>query len=666
MEMPSQFPPLRPPPVDILEDGFALFDVNSLDLLYQNPIFQNWFAILPTGTISLEQIFPEIKLDILRKRLEKHGHHTLYLTPYTRGKRTPGYLEFFFKPKSWEGRHCLSIHVKDASTILEKDALIESHARLIEQNNRKLQKMSENLQKENLLLQQTMAEARQARQEAEEANRAKSAFLANMSHELRTPLNAIIGYSEILEEEAEEAGRDGDVADLQKIRSAGRHLLELINDVLDLSKIEAGKMDLNLETFSIADMIKAVEATIMPLITKNRNRLELVCDPNLGSIRADPTKLRQALLNLLSNACKFTTDGIIALAVQREPSQSGDWLQIAVRDTGIGITPEQMGKLFQAFSQADVSTSVKYGGTGLGLVISRQFCKLMGGDITVDSNAGEGSVFTIRIPFSATAESPVVPEPAKVGAEQPPVVLVIDDDPVSFNLIQGFLGQQGLNVVSARSGEEGLRLAKELKPSIMTLDVLMPELDGWAVLAQLKADHELSTIPVIMMALGDDKPQGFSLGATDFLTKPIERDEFLRLLNHYRAGRTPYAVLVVEDDAGVRDLMRRLLEKEALELTFAENGRVALEQVAKRIPQLIVLDLMMPEMDGFAVIEALRQNEHWRSIPIVVMTAKDLTKEDRLRLNGYVEQVLNAGTYAHETLLRDLGDRIATYLNRPA
>lgn len=665
MKSPTHPPMLRPPPVDILEDGFALFDADSLDLLYQNLTFQNWFAIQLTEKLTLVQAFPDLKSDILHKRLAKRGCHSFYFKPHTLRNGAPIYLEVFIKLFDWERCNCLSVQVRDASAILEKDALIERHARLIEQNNRKLQKMSEDLQKDNLLLQQAMMEAKQARTEAEEANRAKSAFLANMSHELRTPLNAIIGYSEILAEEAEESGRVEDFADLQKIRCSGRHLLDLINDVLDLSKIEAGKMDLHLETFPIEEMIKAVLDTITPLINKNRNRLAFDCEHDLGCIRADLTKLRQSLLNLLSNASKFTSDGLITLSVRREQSDSEDWLRIAVTDTGIGITSQQLKKLFQAFSQADATTAQKYGGTGLGLVISRRFCQMMGGNITVDSVVGEGSTFTIRIPYSFDSKTLTALDPDTDQTKPRDTVLVIDDNMTNRNLLESFLKQQGLNVILAHSGEEGLRLARKIKPSVMTIDVLMPELDGWGVLSQLKADPELSSIPVIMLTLGDDEPKGYSLGATDFLTKPINRDAFLQLLNHYRADRRPYSILVVEDDPGVRKLMWRLLQKEALEPTFAENGRVALERVAREIPQLIVLDLMMPEMDGFAVIEALRRNEQWRSIPIVVMTAKDLTPDDRLRLNGYVEQVLNGSAFGHETLLQDLSDRIATYLNRP-
>jgi GAF domain-containing protein/CheY-like chemotaxis protein len=495
--------------------------------------------------------------------------------------------------------------------------------------------------------------------ELEVAGRHKSEFLANMSHELRTPLNAIIGYSEMLQEEAADLGTDAFVPDLKKINAAGKHLLELINAVLDLSKIEAGKMELFLEEFGVPGMVHDITAVIQPLAGKNGNHLEARCDASVGTMRADLTKLRQALFNLLSNACKFTERGTVSLSVAREAGENGDWMSFAVSDTGIGMTPEQMTRLFEEFSQADASVTRKYGGTGLGLALSRRLARMMGGDITVASEAGRGSTFTIRLP-ATVAEARREPAAAPPTLEGVSTVLVIDDEEAVRDLMQRFLAKEGFRIVTASGGEEGLRLARELRPDAITLDVMMPGMDGWAVLSALKADAETADIPVVMLTIVDDKNLGYALGAADYLTKPIDRERLTAVLKKYRRD---LPILIVDDDAALRELLRRILEKEGYTVVEAENGRVGLERM-RLTPGLILLDLMMPEMDGFEFVAALRKHEAWREIPVVIITAKELTAEDRQRLNGYVEKILQKGAYTRDTLLREVRDLVAVCVAR--
>jgi PAS domain S-box-containing protein len=489
-----------------------------------------------------------------------------------------------------------------------------------------------------------ITELLRARREAEAANSAKSQFLASMSHELRTPLNAIIGYSEMLQEDAADRGETASIADLQKIHGAGQHLLALINDVLDLSKIEAGKMQLYLESFEVVSLVEQVVTTVQPLVAKNENRLELRCAPGLGTMRSDATRIRQVLLNLLSNACKFTDHGLITLDVTR----LGPDVMFRVRDTGIGMTPEQLGRLFEAFAQAEASTAAKYGGTGLGLAISRRFCQLMGGDVDVASAVGLGSTFTVRLPAEGPPEAapPEAAAPFGPSAGAAGTVLVIDDDATARDLVARFLEKQGLEVIGAADGAAGLKAARERHPDVITLDVVMPGLDGWAVLAALKSDPATADIPVVMLSVVDERNLGFALGASDYLTKPIERDRLLRVLHKVGRGRPEAGarrVLVVEDDVATRAALRRAMEREGWDVVEAEHGRAALQRMAERAPDLVLLDLMMPEMNGFEFLEALRERESWRTIPVVVITARELSDDDRRRLNGGVEQVVAKG-----------------------
>ena len=495
-----------------------------------------------------------------------------------------------------------------------------------------------------------------AKDAAEAANRSKSQFLANMSHELRTPLNAIIGYSEILTEQAIDTGQEDSIPDLEKIHSAGRHLQSLIDDILDLSKIEAGKMDLLLDTFDVAEMVHEVTTTLQTVVEKNGNRLEVSCASEVGFMHADMTKVRQVLFNFLSNAGKFTENGTVRLHVARANVDGREWLRFAVRDTGIGMTDEQMLRLFKDFSQVDASTTRKYGGTGLGLAISRRYCEMMGGTIDVDSKPGVGSTFHFELPAkvepgveTTSAGGTVTADDAAAPANGKSVVLVIDDDPVARDVMARLLTKEGYEAVTAASGEEGLQLARQLRPAVITLDVIMPEMDGWAVLSALKASEDISDVPVVMVTMTDDRHMGYVLGASDYLTKPIDPSRLAGVLNrHARPGAT---VVVVDDDPAARQMTGRLLRKAGWKVVEAANGRIALERVAEHAPDLIIVDLMMPEMDGFDLVDALRSDTTTQATPIVVVTAKDITDEDRHRLNGSVGQVLQKAAHRREDLL---------------
>jgi signal transduction histidine kinase/DNA-binding NarL/FixJ family response regulator len=412
--------------------------------------------------------------------------------------------------------------------------------------NDELQTRTRELEEEISHRKQAQVELLKAKYVAEEASRAKSTFLANMSHELRTPLNAIIGYSEMLEEEAQDATTVETVQDLRKIKSAGKHLLALINDVLDLSKIEAGKMSLHLETFDVSGMIEEIVTTLQPAIEKNRNTLRVHLADEVSMMRADITKVRQILFNLLSNACKFTDHGTIALDVDQSTEEGLDWLRFRVTDTGIGISVTQKKNLFQEFAQADTSIARKYGGTGLGLAITHRFVELMKGRIEVESQPGEGSAFTVYLPAQVTVET-VGPIPAEGNSEASDAVsgiqtdrdtiLVIDDDAAVRELMSRFLGKLGFNVLTVASGEEGLRLAKQVCPVLITLDVVMQECDGWSILRRLKADPELSKIPVIMVTIVDNEARGFELGAANYLIKPVDRERLAVLVEKHRITR---------------------------------------------------------------------------------------------------------------------------------
>ncbi|MFN3347739.1 response regulator [Pseudorhodoplanes sp.] len=516
-------------------------------------------------------------------------------------------------------------------------------------------------------IRQAREEAETARHQAEAASRTKSAFLANMSHELRTPLNAIIGYSEILREDAQDRGDTASEGDLVKIETAGKHLLGLINDILDLSKIEAGRMDVHLEDVDLNRLMAEVRVLVTPLIDKNGNRLEIEAPADIGSMHVDLVKLKQSLINLLSNAAKFTKNGVVKLAVARHRTDRGRAVfTFAVSDSGIGMTDEQIGRLFQAFTQADASTTRNYGGTGLGLTITKHFCTMLGGDITVQSTAGQGSTFTITLPDGGRdpAAPRIVPGAvAAAGDIAGRTVLIVDDDPTVHDVLRTTIAKEGYRLLHAYDGAQALELARAETPDVITLDVMMPKLDGWSVLGKLKSDPELASIPVIMLTIVDERTMGYSLGASEYMTKPVDRSRLIELLRRFAATSREATVLVVDDSADVRSVVRTTVEKAGLKAAEAENGQAALDWLKQNpAPALVLLDLMMPVMDGFTFLERVRDVPALERVPIVVLTAKDLTESERRVVNERTLLVLTKGAQP----LSSLGSALAAIARQPA
>ncbi len=537
------------------------------------------------------------------------------------------------------------------------------HARMAaEESREKIHEANDQLEEANRTLEARVEDRTRllvkASKDAEEASKAKSSFLAKMSHELRTPLNAIIGYSEILREDAVDDGDTRTADDLDKVLNAARHLLGLINDVLDISKIEAGKMELYLETFELQKILSDVVATATPLVGKKGNSLRIDCPPDIGTMHADATKLRQMLLNLLSNASKFTENGTITIKASRLPGVVADTIELAVIDTGIGMNSEQLSRLFQAFSQADASTSSKYGGTGLGLAISKQFAQMMKGDISVSSTPGTGSIFTIRLPADVQVKQPVVvhtgqrltKSPFPLEASKPRILIIDDDDEVRL-VIAELLKMSEYETSEAGSGQQGLEYAAQNKPDLIILDVMMPGgIDGWTVLTKLQGNRALADVPVVVLSGANDTEMAMSLGASSVLLKPVNA---ARLTAEIALQLSPLArcyVLVVEDDPDGRDIVVRMLEKEGWQFRAAINGNAALHVLKKGHPSIILLDLKMAGMNGFEFLENLGQNPAWAAIPVVIISSMDITPEMRDYLSPRVLAILQKGKFNREDL----------------
>ena len=472
------------------------------------------------------------------------------------------------------------------------------------------------------------SEMETSRDDANQANAEKTRFFANMSHELRTPLNAILGYGEMLAEDCEDLGYDDLLPDLKKITSAGSHLLSLINNILDISKIEAGRMELYLTSFDIENMVDTIKDVVGPLATPNDNGFKVNLQDPLGAMTQDETKIRQCLTNFLSNGFKFTSNGTITLDVDTFVQDEIEMVRFAVSDTGEGMSEAGLSKVFREYEQAERSTSAKHGGTGLGLPITKKLAEMMGGDVLVTSVVGEGSVFTLYIPRECPQDYDEVEEGNAIEKleESEKVVVLIDDDVPMHDLIRRTLSKIGLTLVGATDSEKGMQIVREMKPRLLLLDVLMPGRDGWSILKECKSDPELADMPVVMVSQLSQDVLAESLGADDYLTKPIDRGLFLETVTRLMGDSSDQqSVLVIDDDADVRDLLSRMLVDAGWSAETAKDGKDGLEKV-KAKPSLIVLDLEMPRMDGFEFLEAyMRDYTAEERAPVLVYSGKDLT-----------------------------------------
>ena len=551
----------------------------------------------------------------------------------------------------------VEVHAKSIYVDKEQVGIIAQYEDITERK-----RAEEQVRSQLSIIEKQNLELEKARDIAMEASKTKSSFLASMSHELRTPLNAIIGYSEMLAEDMSDDGETRYQGDIDRIHTAGKNLLELINEVLDLSKIEAGKMELYLEEFQLNNLVDEVVSTVQPLMEKNENSLVVNVAQEMPLVRLDHTKVRQILFNLISNASKFTLKGTITLTAAILPAVDdvGARIALKVSDTGIGLTDEQKAKLFKEFSQADSSTTRKYGGTGLGLAITKHFTEMMNGSIEIESVPNKGTTFTVILPQAIEiSDGKAAPVNVQAEAMSAPVptntaVLVVDDDPGVRDLLMRYLSKEGYVVECVAGGDEGIQRAKEILPMAIILDVMMPRKDGWAVLQEIKSDPILKSIPVIMYTMLDEKNFGLAIGASDYLIKPVSKEKILQVLEKYKHQEPREYILIVDDDPDLLTMASRAIQKAGWNVQTAENGKSAISMLESDLPSIIFLDLMMPVMDGFEFLAIFQNREEWKHIPIVIITSKDLLAEERQQLSGVVKKVIQKGDFTPERLLKQL------------
>ncbi|MGC9356405.1 MAG: GAF domain-containing protein [Anaerolineae bacterium] len=489
-------------------------------------------------------------------------------------------------------------------------------------------------------------EAQETAERLKEVDRLKSEFLANMSHELRTPLNSIIGFSRVILKGIDGPLTEMQTTDLQAIHDSGKHLLNLINDVLDLSKIEAGKMEFVFEPTDIREVVQGVLTTAIALVKERPVDLQQDLPEDLPLVLADERRIRQVILNLVGNAAKFTEQGYIRVSAER---QDGEIL-IAVEDTGIGIPVEKYDEVFQEFRQVDSSSTRRYGGTGLGLPVSKKFVEAHGGRIWFESEVGKGTIFYISLPL----DGPSAEKPEGEVQGEGKLILTVDDDEGVITLFRRYLEQQGYRVVGLTRGERVVDEVKRLQPYAVTLDILLPDANGWQIIQNLRSDPETQNVPIVVCSIVSDRDRGLSMGVTDYLVKPILEQDLLDALARLSDVVSPSKILVVDDNPDDRNLLLRILEEVDYEVVAASGGAEAIMRIHSDPPDVIVLDLMMPDVDGFAVLESLKRNKTTRDIPVIVVTAKDLTVIEREFLLSRVESLLQKGIFDQGQLLGDV------------